>query len=76
MQGGQLEGCFSSPGERLILDLTISLWSSSIKILQQQVCESKTELTWDDGYEAGTMPEKEILCQCGVNTCRKNIINL
>ncbi|KAF3825838.1 hypothetical protein GH733_006665 [Mirounga leonina] len=29
--------------------------------------KARTELTWDYGYEAGTMPEKEILCQCGVN---------
>ncbi|EPY81647.1 PHD finger protein 11-like protein [Camelus ferus] len=28
--------------------------------------KARTELTWDYGYEAGTMPEKEILCQCGV----------
>ncbi|KAL6067292.1 hypothetical protein STEG23_006130 [Scotinomys teguina] len=26
--------------------------------------KARTELTWDYGYEAGTMPEKEILCQC------------
>ncbi|XP_074901907.1 histone-lysine N-methyltransferase SETDB2-like [Buteo buteo] len=25
-----------------------------------------TELTWDYGYEAGSMPETEISCQCGV----------
>ncbi|XP_036055676.1 histone-lysine N-methyltransferase SETDB2 isoform X1 [Onychomys torridus] len=36
--------------------------------------KARTELTWDYGYEAGTMPEKEILCQCGVNKCRKKII--
>ncbi|XP_027746599.1 histone-lysine N-methyltransferase SETDB2-like [Empidonax traillii] len=32
-----------------------------------------TELTWDYGYEAGTMPETEISCQCGVQKCRKKI---
>lgn len=36
--------------------------------------KARTELTWDYGYEAGTIPEKEILCQCGVNKCRKKII--
>ncbi|KAK7808788.1 hypothetical protein U0070_010832 [Myodes glareolus] len=36
--------------------------------------KARTELTWDYGYEAGTVPEKEILCQCGVNKCRKKII--
>ncbi|XP_036599803.1 histone-lysine N-methyltransferase SETDB2 [Trichosurus vulpecula] len=32
-----------------------------------------TELTWDYGYEAGSMPEKEIPCQCGFHTCRKRM---
>ncbi|XP_042541641.1 histone-lysine N-methyltransferase SETDB2 isoform X2 [Dipodomys spectabilis] len=36
--------------------------------------KARTELTWDYGYEAGTMPDKEILCQCGVNNCRKKIL--
>ncbi|XP_004604545.2 histone-lysine N-methyltransferase SETDB2 isoform X2 [Sorex araneus] len=36
--------------------------------------KARTELTWDYGYEAGTMPEKEILCQCGFNKCRKKIL--
>ncbi|XP_077872149.1 histone-lysine N-methyltransferase SETDB2 isoform X4 [Ictidomys tridecemlineatus] len=36
--------------------------------------KARTELTWDYGYEAGTMPDKEILCQCGVNKCRKKIL--
>ncbi|XP_055282096.1 histone-lysine N-methyltransferase SETDB2 isoform X2 [Moschus berezovskii] len=36
--------------------------------------KARTELTWDYGYEAGTIPEKEILCQCGVNKCRKKIL--
>ncbi|XP_074158557.1 histone-lysine N-methyltransferase SETDB2-like [Sminthopsis crassicaudata] len=33
-----------------------------------------TELTWDYGYEAGSIPEKEIPCQCGFHTCRKIIL--
>uniref|UniRef100_A0A8C8SKA4 Histone-lysine N-methyltransferase SETDB2 n=1 Tax=Pelusios castaneus TaxID=367368 RepID=A0A8C8SKA4_9SAUR len=33
-----------------------------------------TELTWDYGYEAGSMPETEIPCQCGVQKCRKKIL--
>uniref|UniRef100_A0A8C3STE1 Histone-lysine N-methyltransferase SETDB2 n=1 Tax=Chelydra serpentina TaxID=8475 RepID=A0A8C3STE1_CHESE len=33
-----------------------------------------TELTWDYGYEAGSMPETEISCQCGVQKCRKKIL--
>ncbi|XP_017651569.1 histone-lysine N-methyltransferase SETDB2 isoform X1 [Nannospalax galili] len=36
--------------------------------------KARTELTWDYGYKAGTVPDKEILCQCGVNKCRKKII--
>uniref|UniRef100_H0WRV2 Histone-lysine N-methyltransferase SETDB2 n=1 Tax=Otolemur garnettii TaxID=30611 RepID=H0WRV2_OTOGA len=36
--------------------------------------KARTELTWDYGYEAGTVPEKEIPCQCGVNKCRKKIL--
>ncbi|XP_045144995.1 histone-lysine N-methyltransferase SETDB2 [Echinops telfairi] len=36
--------------------------------------KARTELTWDYGYEAGSMPEKEILCQCGTNKCRKKIL--
>ncbi|XP_031817309.1 histone-lysine N-methyltransferase SETDB2 [Sarcophilus harrisii] len=35
-----------------------------------------TELTWDYGYEAGSIPEKEIPCQCGFHTCRKRILVL
>ncbi|XP_074073238.1 histone-lysine N-methyltransferase SETDB2 isoform X2 [Macrotis lagotis] len=33
-----------------------------------------TELTWDYGYQAGSIPEKEIPCQCGFHTCRKRIL--
>ncbi|NXW33327.1 SETB2 methyltransferase, partial [Phaetusa simplex] len=33
-----------------------------------------TELTWDYGYEAGSMPETEISCQCGVQKCRKKTL--
>ncbi|XP_075775174.1 histone-lysine N-methyltransferase SETDB2 isoform X1 [Pelodiscus sinensis] len=33
-----------------------------------------TELTWDYGYEAGSMPETEISCHCGVQKCRKKIL--
>ncbi|XP_036155097.1 histone-lysine N-methyltransferase SETDB2 isoform X2 [Myotis myotis] len=36
--------------------------------------KARTELTWDYGYEPGTVPDKEILCQCGVNKCRKKIL--
>lgn len=36
--------------------------------------KARTELTWDYGYKTGTMPEKEILCQCGFNKCRKKIL--
>ncbi|XP_067418813.1 histone-lysine N-methyltransferase SETDB2 [Emydura macquarii macquarii] len=32
-----------------------------------------TELTWDYDYEAGSMPEIEIPCQCGVQKCRKKV---
>ncbi|NXC03564.1 SETB2 methyltransferase, partial [Orthonyx spaldingii] len=33
-----------------------------------------TELTWDYGYEAGSMPETEISCQCGTQKCRKKTL--
>ncbi|NXI47656.1 SETB2 methyltransferase, partial [Galbula dea] len=33
-----------------------------------------TELTWDYGYEAGSMPETEISCQCGFQKCRKKTL--
>ncbi|XP_063248133.1 histone-lysine N-methyltransferase SETDB2 isoform X2 [Prinia subflava] len=33
-----------------------------------------TELTWDYGYEAGSTPEAEISCHCGVQKCRKKIL--
>ncbi|XP_042306316.1 histone-lysine N-methyltransferase SETDB2 [Sceloporus undulatus] len=33
-----------------------------------------TELTWDYGYEAGSMPETETTCYCGVQKCRKKIL--
>ncbi|KAM3678884.1 histone-lysine N-methyltransferase SETDB2 isoform 4-T4 [Ammospiza maritima maritima] len=33
-----------------------------------------TELTWDYGYEAGSMPETEISCHCGVQKCRKKTL--
>ncbi|KFO83840.1 Histone-lysine N-methyltransferase SETDB2, partial [Buceros rhinoceros silvestris] len=33
-----------------------------------------TELTWDYGYEAGSMPGNEISCQCGVQKCRKKTL--
>ncbi|XP_033001223.1 histone-lysine N-methyltransferase SETDB2-like [Lacerta agilis] len=33
-----------------------------------------TELTWDYGYEAGSMPETETTCQCGAHKCRKKIL--
>ncbi|XP_065599605.1 histone-lysine N-methyltransferase SETDB2 [Cyrtonyx montezumae] len=33
-----------------------------------------TELTWDYGYEAGSMPETEISCWCGVQKCRKKTL--
>ncbi|NWV31483.1 SETB2 methyltransferase, partial [Grantiella picta] len=33
-----------------------------------------TELTWDYGYEVGSMPETEISCQCGVQKCRKKTL--
>ncbi|NWS66739.1 SETB2 methyltransferase, partial [Crotophaga sulcirostris] len=33
-----------------------------------------TELTWDYGYEAGSMPEREISCHCGVQKCRKKTL--
>lgn len=42
--------------------------------LLSRYVKARTELTWDYGYEPGTVPDKEILCECGVNKCRKKII--
>ncbi|XP_005387647.1 PREDICTED: histone-lysine N-methyltransferase SETDB2 isoform X1 [Chinchilla lanigera] len=36
--------------------------------------KARTELTWDYGYEAGTVPNKEIVCRCGTNKCRKKLL--
>ncbi|NXH12529.1 SETB2 methyltransferase, partial [Bucco capensis] len=33
-----------------------------------------TELTWDYGYEPGSMPGTEISCQCGFQKCRKKTL--
>ncbi|XP_058526761.1 histone-lysine N-methyltransferase SETDB2 isoform X2 [Ochotona princeps] len=33
--------------------------------------KARTELTWDYGYEAGTVPEKEIMCQCTFQVAEK-----
>ncbi|XP_010209649.1 PREDICTED: histone-lysine N-methyltransferase SETDB2 [Tinamus guttatus] len=33
-----------------------------------------TELTWDYGYEAGSLPETEVSCQCGFQKCRKKTL--
>ncbi|XP_062971915.1 histone-lysine N-methyltransferase SETDB2 [Elgaria multicarinata webbii] len=33
-----------------------------------------TELTWDYGYEAGSMPEAETTCLCGTPKCREKIL--
>ncbi|XP_063173850.1 histone-lysine N-methyltransferase SETDB2 isoform X2 [Candoia aspera] len=33
-----------------------------------------TELTWDYGYKAGSMPETETTCQCGSLKCQKKIL--
>ena len=33
-----------------------------------------TELTWDYAYEVGSVPEKEIKCQCGSNECRGRLL--
>ncbi|XP_012578721.1 PREDICTED: histone-lysine N-methyltransferase SETDB2 [Condylura cristata] len=46
----------------------------SVAFFTNRYVKARTELTWDYGYEAGTVPEKEILCQCGVNKCRKKIL--
>ncbi|XP_060050852.1 histone-lysine N-methyltransferase SETDB2 [Erinaceus europaeus] len=35
--------------------------------------KARTELTWDYGYEAGTVPEKEILCQCVFQVTEKMV---
>ncbi|XP_023573019.1 SETDB2-PHF11 protein [Octodon degus] len=37
--------------------------------------KARTELTWDYDYKVGTVPNKEILCQCGANKCRKKILS-
>ena len=33
-----------------------------------------TELTWDYGYEVGSVPGKELFCHCGTKTCRGRLL--
>lgn len=53
---------------------TVSLSSSKLTILFLRHVKAGTELTWDYGYEAGSMPETEISCHCGVQKCRKKTL--
>ncbi|NXB43526.1 SETB2 methyltransferase, partial [Leucopsar rothschildi] len=36
-----------------------------VAFFTNRLVKAGTELTWDYGYEAGSMPETEISCQCG-----------
>uniref|UniRef100_A0A2K5IUA8 Histone-lysine N-methyltransferase SETDB2 n=1 Tax=Colobus angolensis palliatus TaxID=336983 RepID=A0A2K5IUA8_COLAP len=54
--------------------LNVRYFMILFKFLLSRYVKARTELTWDYGYEAGTVPEKEIFCQCGVNKCRKKIL--
>ena len=33
-----------------------------------------TELTWDYGYEVGSVLGKELFCRCGTKTCRGKLL--
>ncbi|NWV53115.1 SETB2 methyltransferase, partial [Daphoenositta chrysoptera] len=45
-----------------------------VAFFTNRLVKAGTELTWDYGYEAGSMPETEISCQCGVQKCRKKTL--
>ncbi|NXN16454.1 SETB2 methyltransferase, partial [Indicator maculatus] len=42
-----------------------------VAFFTNRLVKAGTELTWDYGYEAGSMPGTEISCHCGVQKCRK-----
>ncbi|KAL2310895.1 hypothetical protein Nmel_002575 [Mimus melanotis] len=41
-----------------------------VAFFTNRLVKAGTELTWDYGYEAGSMPETEISCHCGVQNTR------
>ncbi|NWS89371.1 SETB2 methyltransferase, partial [Toxostoma redivivum] len=45
-----------------------------VAFFTNRLVKAGTELTWDYGYEAGSMPETEISCHCGVQKCRKKTL--
>ncbi|NXI57778.1 SETB2 methyltransferase, partial [Chloroceryle aenea] len=45
-----------------------------VAFFTNRLVKAGTELTWDYGYEAGSMPGTEISCQCGVQKCRKKTL--
>ncbi|XP_009078701.1 PREDICTED: histone-lysine N-methyltransferase SETDB2 [Acanthisitta chloris] len=45
-----------------------------VAFFTKRLVKAGAELTWDYGYEAGSMPEMEISCQCGVQKCRKKTL--
>ncbi|XP_062343675.1 histone-lysine N-methyltransferase SETDB2 isoform X2 [Cinclus cinclus] len=45
-----------------------------VAFFTNRLVKAGTELTWDYGYEAGSMPETEISCHCGVHKCRKKTL--
>ncbi|XP_039182319.1 histone-lysine N-methyltransferase SETDB2 isoform X2 [Crotalus tigris] len=45
-----------------------------VAFFTKRFVKAGTELTWDYGYEAGSMPETETTCQCGSLKCRKKIL--
>ncbi|NXK62323.1 SETB2 methyltransferase, partial [Sylvietta virens] len=45
-----------------------------VAFFTNRLVKAGTELTWDYGYEAGSMPEAEISCHCGVQKCRKKTL--
>ncbi|KFV62153.1 Histone-lysine N-methyltransferase SETDB2, partial [Dryobates pubescens] len=45
-----------------------------VAFFTNRLVKAGTELTWDYGYEAGSMPGTEISCHCGAQKCRKKTL--
>ena len=45
-----------------------------IALFARSYIRAGTELTWDYGYEVGSVPGKEKLCHCGAKKCRGRLL--
>lgn len=39
-----------------------------------QYIKAGAELTWDYNYDVGSVPDKQIICQCGSLECRGRLL--